>query len=210
MAVHPNSVIGLWVKNYRNAFYVAITDMEEYSYNIPGQFTFWQSEFTNLMTAMNNWKNAARTYFNEEYIRSLHTCVVAQEVFGYTLGMNINQYTIFDMNNFVQDTLGRPVNYYDDYNPLPSPDSAKMNASIAQITTTGESTKVSNVASEAQTQANKMINKSLFVTPNMATKTKEDLGLVVWEDLNLVNVYETINNSAGGISRPPYVTWPPP
>lgn len=211
MAVHPSSVIGVWLENYRESFYVALTDMEEYSYNLPGEFAFWQGQYTNLMSAINAWKNATRTYHNSNYVRNLHTCVVAQEVFGYSVGVNINQYTIFDMDNFVQDTLGRPVSYYSDYTALPSPNSPRITSSINQISTstTVESNKVQNVIDEAAILATKMINKSLFVTPTMATKTKEDLGKYLWENLNYVNVYESLSDVPGGIDRPPYVAWPP-
>lgn len=167
MGVHVDSVIPTWVNDYYPAFYTSLTDKEEYTYNTyPSEQAEWMVEFTNLSTAMTNWKNDARETLVSGLISSVHTYIQLYLNFGTSSASlpSMQAYTIFDMNGFITSTLSRPVSYYNDLTVGPPANSVKIDANITTINTDSiESGKVDTAQNNSKAVTGPFVANALFV-----------------------------------------------
>lgn len=215
MPVHADSVIPTWLNNFYPDFYVSLTDKENdcYTRNSGNDKTEWIPLFTNLSTAMNNWKNAARETKVAGLVSSIYSYVMLNLNFGTSSGsLAIMQaYYVFNMNNFVDNTLARATDYYNDLveNPPSSGTytSAKITADVSQINgyATQEDNRISAANSTAASTSSVFVNTALFndVTP-IGSASKQDMGNYIFTTMNYKKVYQNLN--VGSLALPPYIT----
>lgn len=167
MGVHVDSVIPTWVNDYRPDFYTSLTDKEEYTYTTyPGKKAAWMTEFTNLSTAMTNWKNENREDPLGSLISSVHTYLQLYLNFGVSGSYlaSMDAFAIFNINNFIDDTLARAINYYNDMPNDPPYDSPKINANITKINNdTYEDGHIATAQANSKAVAGPFVANALFV-----------------------------------------------
>lgn len=178
MAVHPDSVIDLWVNTLDPEFYVSLTNKEEWSYTSGGSVVDWQPLFSSLMAAINNWKTANRNG-EELFVQVFQYRFVPLQFASLPLPAPYNDAYVdaryqLNMGNFISDTLSRPVNYYNDYNSLTST-SAKMDASILQVNSfaSTEASALSTITNGIGKNVSRLVYLSLFSTAAQSPTNKE-------------------------------------
>lgn len=167
MAVHAESVIPLWLNDYRPDFYTSITDKENYAYTtVPADKTYWKAEFTNLSASMNAWKNINREASVSGLVGSIHTYLQLHLNFGIapTYLASMQASTIFSMNDFIPVTISRPTSYYNDM-PIDLPfTSPKITADIAAVANNAvEANYVNAAQNNSKAAVGPFISMALFV-----------------------------------------------
>ncbi len=167
MGVHVDSVIPTWINTYHPTFYTSLTDKEEYTYNTyPSYKSQWITEFTNLSTAMNNWKNVSRETSVSGLLSSIHTYIQLYLNFGTSSAAlaSMQAYTIFNINGFISSTLARPIGYYNDMTSVAPYNSAKVDADIAAINTMAtETSSITTAQNNSKAVVTPFVANALFV-----------------------------------------------
>ena len=226
MPVHANSKIQLWVDEFNHAFYVSITNKENWVYtnNTGDALDAWEDYFTNLMTAINTWRNDSTSAGRTELkTRGLINALYTYKMLGNNFGTDTSQIAtmdaavIYDMGGFIPATLSRGVNYYNDMidsPPVPPPPytSAKMDADIASLAVgtydTVETGKIDTAISNSASVTSKFSNDALFndlPAPSNPPMTKQQLGEFIYVTMNYKKI-KTYVPGIQGIDIPPYIT----
>jgi len=127
---HPQSVLNTDIANYNQAFYDKLAAMEEFTYDESTRFvdestTAGFEEYSPFWTSFND---AIMGYFNNsisgtdmaDFLLGIfvhaHATIVRQRG-SQQLLEDGNFFSLFDIDGLVSDTLSRPIDYYDDYEP---------------------------------------------------------------------------------------------
>lgn len=120
---HPQSVLNTDIANYNQAFYDKLAAMEEFTYDESTTAGF--EEYSPFWTSFND---AIMGYFNNsisgtdmaDFLLGIfvhaHATIVRQRG-SQQLLEDGNFFSLFDIDGLVSDTLSRPIDYYDDYEP---------------------------------------------------------------------------------------------
>lgn len=204
MAVNPDSKIPLWVNDYYPAFYVSITDKEDDCYTRTGgsEKVHWEPLFQDLANEMDNWKNVSRN----SKLQDLIPAIWQYRILGLNFGednSNLSEmdgYYIFNMGGFIQSTLSRAVDYYNDLVETPPASGIYLSAKITADVNTiiGYNTMENNRKSSAETYGRNIASNfnliALFenVTPT-GSASKEDMKTEIFTNLHYKQVYENLS-----------------
>lgn len=224
MAVHSNSKIDTWLNDFNSEFYVSLTDKEEWVFdNHTGdELSAWEDYFELLMVKINEW---ATTETLERGITSTKGLVsmVAMYIKLYTqfnseeldLGennqANLSADKIYDMNGFIELTISRPVDYYDDIVEVPpeppelepTQESVKMINDLdlldSEAWQDNEKTKIQTALSLAGAAGATINYVAMFNTfpPVVTVVSKESLATLVFVDLKYAHYGEYITGIKG-------------
>lgn len=204
MAVHPNSVIPTWINNYWPAFYVALTDKEEYAYN-NGAGT---SQFSTLATRLNTYRTTNRSGPVYELISAIYSYYAMQQNFMQgDIELEDYDYTQYiSFGNFGPATLVRPVSYYNDFSLGTS---ARLTADNNYLQNDADDDEVENIQIAREiltTDLNGFVSKYLFEDPPISSSPvgKQQIGLFIFNILLYRRVYEYLNVAPNTL--PPYIT----
>lgn len=195
MPVHPASVIEPWLLEVDPAFYDSITTKENYSYFFDDQ-SYWTTQFSNLMSVLNSWKNISRE-IEQHFIQIFQHYSTTQQFIALNLpepliSSDISALSFFDAGGFRSVTLTRPTDYYDD-KPVGLDDSTKMLADIAQIQTASdqEQSIKDSVMNKVIKNSARIVYLSLVSSPDVTAIHKETITQVLFKD-NFWEVYNTV------------------
>lgn len=222
MAVHAQSVIPAWINAYYPAFYVALTDQEEYAYNSNSgnDLAKWQTLFGYLVTHMGTWKAASRDL--KDFMSALYSSYLLSVMYAEPFNPNTaDGYYIFGMNGFVNSVLLNPVSYYDDLVETSLGSgiwrSAKIGVDTSGVLTGSgnihtidgyaawETSKITDVQDASRASASGIVSKALFEDIPLANqpKTKQEMGEYIYNDLHYKNIVGTIPTL---LTLPSYIT----
>lgn len=222
MAVHAQSVIPTWVNDYYPAFYVALTNQEEYAYDSAGgiHLTHWKTIFQTLVARMNTFKVYGRDL--KDYISALYSWYLLSVMYSTPFDANAaNAYTVFSMNGFMAACIGRATSYYNDLvETAPASGiwrSVKLGGdSSGAVTGAGDiftvngfqapedALRLSNETA-ARTSSAGIVQKALFndIPLDNPPKTKQEMGEYIFLDLH----HKQLQLAIGvGIDIPSYGT----
>jgi len=221
MPVNAGTEIETWVNDYYPAFYVALTDQEDWTYTNyiadASALAAWHVYFTNLMTQMNAWKNATKVPRSLEkgrdLIQALYGYIALNVAYGTSFGSIglMDAYVIYDMDGFTASTISNPVDWYDDMIVVGGPPpytSAKMVASIATVTTSVTSNVEETQYNIALNTARLLISDfgmgSMFTdyTPTGVAISKASQQTYIYDTLHYLGIGTAVTTS--GISIPPF------
>lgn len=124
MAVHSLSLIPTWVNSLDPTLYTKLTSMETYCYSglVDGvvrpndNFDAWKPLFTNLVSALNSWKNSNRQSLLNDIIPLMYSYNMLNFLYGTGNGLNTaNSNTgIFTLNGLRTTIPARADSYYND------------------------------------------------------------------------------------------------
>lgn len=221
MAVHASSKIDLWLNIYHPAFYVSITDKENWAYinqgDTPTKLAALEAYFTELMVRINTWRNTAWEGRFEEAMGELIGAIVSFKNSATRFGTSeaflpdLDAVAIFNIVNFIPDTLARAMDYYNDVSV--GGVSFKLQTDIDRLAlTVWQAVEIDLIAvaiAKAKSPTKALSKSSMFeplVSPVGATLlTKEQLANIVFIDLRYKFVKDNIPGVTG-ITIPPYIT----
>ena len=222
MPVNVGTEIDLWVNDYNPAFYVALTDKEDWTYNTYSgnapALAAWHVYFTNLMTAINVWAAAGGASRTEAYgrdlLNSMYGYIALNTAYGTSFGDIglMDAHAIYSMSTFVPNTIARSVDWYNDMIVIGGPPpftSARMVADIAVVTGSPASDEVAKLDAAilaARTVIQGFTTSSLFAdfTPTGTPVTKPAQQTYIYTTLN----YEAVVTNVTGIqgfALPPFL-----
>lgn len=217
MAVHAQSVIPTWINTWDSALYTKLTDQENWCYTGPTDtpvrtndtFTNWSPIFTNLVTALTNWKNVNRQSLISDFIPIAYSYNVLN--FLYSTGSSANttasKDSVFAMNGFPTTSKARATNYYNDLVIGTPNSSAKITADISTINAAAalESGVISSAKSTMQSLVSSHMSKSLFQDVPMTGNFPGKSGMAskIFIDMGYKTVYQVLN--VGTLTLPPGV-----
>lgn len=222
MPVHANSKINTWVNTYYPDFYVSITNKENWTYNnyagnAPA-LTAWDVYFTNLMTQMNAWAAASGPSRTETASRSLISAIYSYLACHFTFGTSLTDvgvmaaHKIYNMNGFVDSTLSRPDDWYNDLDtsgiPTPTYESNRMDADISVISASPDTTETAailTINSLSSASASSVNYSFLFEDPApTGTMTKANQATYIFTTLRFKPVVQSVPGILG-VTIPPGV-----
>lgn len=217
MAVHAQSVIPTWIQSWDSALYTKLTDQENWCYTGPTDtpvrandtFTNWSPIFTNLVTALNNWKNVNRQSLISDFIPIAYSYNVLNFLYGTGSSANSSASidTIFSMNGFPTTAKARATNYYSDLVIGTPNSSAKITADISIINAAAalESGAMSSAKSSMQSIVSTHMSKSLFEDIPLVGSFpgKSGMATQIFTTMNYKKVYQLLN--VGSLTLPPGV-----
>lgn len=217
MAVHAQSVIPTWLQTWDSVLYTKITDQENWCYTGPTDtpvrtndtFTNWSPLFTNLVTALNNWKNSNRQSAISDFIPIAYSYNVLNFLYGTGSSANTSASadTIFSMNGFPVAAKARATNYYSDLAGSGPYTSAKISADITTINAAvaAETSSFSSVKSTMQGVVQAHMSKSLFEDVAMTGTFPGKAGMAtqIFNTMGYKKIYQQLN--VGSLTLPPGV-----
>lgn len=221
MAVHADSSIPTWVQGFNSAFYTSITDKEEWSLSQydpilqSQQYNTLIAYFTSMANAMDTYRSQNRYDAAFTLIGNIYQYFFSVYNFGATpIGVSVDVNQLFSFGNFVDDTMSRPLEYYDDLvevEPTPSGifESVKLQADIDYLNNNAisdENAYMNSIGSSMNSVTQATISKALFedVAPVGVPKGKQDAGVYIFEDLNFKFAVTQLDLSP--LEIPSYIT----
>lgn len=205
MAVHVNSVISTTINDFDSAFYVKLTDMEEYVYTSsafgePHYLPFVQ----NLNDAIVSWMGQDRTALVSDAIQNMYSGHTLSNLYGGTSPV-VDSRTIANMDGYRTDVLSLPVDAWNNGTLLP-PSAPTLEAHIQQVTNSWDIEKAAweALSASASGSVGGLIMQLLFedVTPSNPPLSKQDMGILIFNTNNFKEVVEHLN---ANINLPAYV-----
>lgn len=206
MPVNPNSQIPLWLEDFNEAFYISITDKEDWAllnYPTGAQNTTILDYFSSMAAAMESYKTTSR--FNEFYsfLGIMYQYYLARMNFNADI-IDFDDFTVdkvFSLGNFIEDTLSRPVNYYNDLTQASPADpylSPRLEADVTYLQNSAisdENALMTSLSTPLTNATQKVISKSLFedVPPSPAPVGKQDTGDFIFNTQNYKSIYGVLN-----------------
>lgn len=214
------TVLSYWLSQYDPAFYNKLYSMEQSAYASPYP-TYWATEFSNLMGAINTW--AAHTHRARSITRtkSLIGAIYMYRYLGSAFGTSMADLykmeapKIYDIGGFIPLTMSRPTNYYDDMvvtGVPPDPveaESAKMTADVASLAPAVfepiETDKIEEILDLAGTSSSIVTYNALFndLPAQAAAPTKQQMATIIFTDYKFEIVKQYITG-VKGIDIPVY------
>ena len=204
---HPESVLSTRIQTYDSDFYDKLTAMESFCYDNSEQEDVedgveeYQPFFQDLNDAIEGYFDSNEFSRDAlfDLLQGMYTYVKLNVLYEYRedLKSQLQASEIFDMDGFIEDTLSRPDDYYDDFfieieeddelGPIETPRAPNLEDSVARLTAVDEETgvnvivgstnaKVRSLQSTIQRAVEKKINKLLYQDEEIKdTIAKEDM-----------------------------------
>ena len=204
---HPESVLSTRIQTYDSDFYDKLTAMESFCYDNSEQEDVedgveeYQPFFQDLNDAIEGYFDSNEFSRDAlfDLLQGMYTYVKLNVLYEYRedLKEQLQASEIFDMDGFVEDTLSRPDDYYDDFfieieeddelGPIETPRAPNLEDSVSRLTAVDEETgvnvivgstnaKVRSLQSTIQRAVEKKINKLLYQDEEIKdTIAKEDM-----------------------------------
>lgn len=217
MAVHASSVISTWINTFDPDLYTALTSQENDAYTRGGVNTVanWSPLFTNLNSALTNWKNTSRQSLISSLILPLYSYRITSVIFGTSSSVidsgAVDANNIFNMNGLIATIKARPNNYYNDLVIVTSPpsiSSAKISSDISAINSSlsVESSSVNMSISSMNSSIQSNLMNQLFVDPVISgsSPSKADMANFIFNTLHFKRIYQNLN--VGSLTIPSTVT----
>lgn len=232
MAVHPDSKIDVWLNDFNPAFYVSLTDKEEWTYNEyeddVEELNAWKDYFQQLMDKINLWANAEYLERGVLSTKSLISTIATYiRIYGqfnsedYDLGEdqteNFSADNIYNLNGFFDVIISRPVDYYSDLAEIPPEppeldptyESEKMIADLESLEESAwqpaEKASISAILNSAGSAAATVNYTATFgdLPPQTTFMSKQSIATMVFEDLKF-GFYKQHIPGIKGIDIPVY------
>ena len=204
---HPESVLSTRIQTYDSDFYDKLTAMESFCYDNSEQEDVedgveeYQPFFQDLNDAIEGYFDSNEFSRDAlfDLLQGMYTYVKLNVLYEYRedLKEQLQASEIFDMDGFIEDTLSRPDDYYDDFfieieeddelGPIETPRAPNLEDSVSRLTAVDEETgvnvivgstnaKVRSLQSTIQRAVEKKINKLLYQDEEIKdTIAKEDM-----------------------------------
>ncbi|QRE00336.1 hypothetical protein [Burkholderia phage BCSR5] len=199
--VHPQSVIPLWLRNYRLDTYNALTDQENWSYTNQGT-TGWRPLFQQLADSLNRWQSYDKTGDVMNFMLGTYGYIVTGIMYGTDTSQepNMDAFRIYNCNSFLDKPQTRPINWYNDLvvpvPPATTYTSDKMTQDLA-LTDAGrvEDTKKMKAVQDATTSTlQRHMYDQLFLTQPIKDKAgKARMADVYFNQLHWRVAYQQLN-----------------
>ena len=206
--VNADSVIPTWLNTWDSALYTSLTSQENTSYTgtTPNIEANWKPLFTNLATALNNWKAINRQSSIQNFLLNFYGYYTLQYMYGLDSSLVIpsSATSIFNLNGFTAACKSRANNYYNDF---ASGASAKMTSDISTINAavTAENTNFTSLISSLQSITLGFSFNSLFqnISATQPFPGKAAIATEIFNTMGYKLVFQTLN--VGTLTLPPGV-----
>lgn len=226
MPVHVDSVIPVWLNDYNETVYIALTNQENWTYTnlvdsvldppvdptseelelLEAEWKLaWIAEFTKIANALNEWKNLNRETGVADLVSILFGAKTLKNLYEFPI--DTDSYTpnsVIAIGSFFNLVSSRPVDFYKDYDNTVEMKSANIEADVTSVETAG-STEVGNLSSASRSLSASMkpySHRLIFENiPITGISTKKMVRDYVFDELGYAGYYTQLN--VGSLQIPP-------
>lgn len=203
------TVFPAWLNQYRPDVYQNLVAKENWSYTNQGQ-TGWAPLFQQLADELNSWQAVNRRGAIEAFMLGTYGYLLTGIMYGTdtSLKSQMSGYGIYNANSFLDLTMTRPVDYYNDLvlNPTTGGySSANMTGDLDRVKASNyeaDNNKAKGFTNLVQGTLQDHMYIQLFQTlPIQGTASKSQMAQTYFIDLLWKPVYQYLN--VGGLPLPP-------